>query len=111
MLFIVLANKEDTATCRRTDTHTHTHAHTERERERETDRETDIQTERQTYIHTDTCMHIYTKREIRERETDRKTEGQTHRKEGNVLFNEELNTFYLLLYGVTHMVKDHSDSE
>ena len=32
-------------------------------------------------------------------------------KEGNVLFNDALNTFYLLLYGVTHMVKDHSDSE
>ena len=33
------------------------------------------------------------------------------RKEGNVLFNDALNTFYLLLYGVEHMVKDHSDSE
>ena len=32
-------------------------------------------------------------------------------KEGNVLFNDALNTFYLLLYGVRHMVKDHSDSE
>ena len=32
-------------------------------------------------------------------------------KEGNVLFNDALNTFYLWLYGVTHMVKDHSDSE
>ena len=30
------------------------------------------------------------------------------RKEGNVLFNDALNTFYLRLYGVTHMVKDHS---
>ena len=27
------------------------------------------------------------------------------------LFNDALNTFYLLLYGVRHMVKDHSDSE
>ena len=27
------------------------------------------------------------------------------------LFNEALNTFYLRLYGVRHMVKDHSDSE
>ena len=35
-----------------------------------------------------------------------------HRKEGNVLFNDALNTFfYLRLYGVGHMVKDHSDSE
>ena len=29
----------------------------------------------------------------------------------NVLFNYTLNTFYLRLYGVGHMVKDHSDSE
>ena len=29
----------------------------------------------------------------------------------NVLFNDALNTFYLRLYGVGHMVKDHSDSE
>ena len=27
------------------------------------------------------------------------------------LFNDTLNTFYLWLYGVTHMVKDYSDSE
>ena len=33
------------------------------------------------------------------------------RKEGNVLFNDALNTLYLRLYGVRHMVKDHSDSE
>ena len=33
------------------------------------------------------------------------------RKEGNVLFNNALNTLYLRLYGVGHMVKDHSDSE
>ena len=32
-------------------------------------------------------------------------------KEGNVLFNDALNTFYLRLYGVRHMVEDHSDSE
>ena len=32
-------------------------------------------------------------------------------KEGNILFNDALNTFYLRLYGVRHMVKDHSDSE
>ena len=33
-------------------------------------------------------------------------------KEGrSVLFNDTLNTFYLRLYGVGHMVKDHSDSE
>ena len=33
------------------------------------------------------------------------------RKEGNILFNDALNTFYLRLYGIRHMVKDHSDSE
>ena len=33
------------------------------------------------------------------------------RKEGNVLFNDTLNIFYLQLYGVKHIVKDHSDSE
>ena len=27
------------------------------------------------------------------------------------LFNDALNTFHLRLYGVGHMVKDHSDSE
>ena len=33
------------------------------------------------------------------------------KKEGNVLFNDTLNTFYLRLYGVGHMVKYHLDSE
>ena len=33
------------------------------------------------------------------------------KRKGNVLFNDTLNTFYLRLYGVGHMVKDHSDSE
>ena len=33
------------------------------------------------------------------------------KKEGNVLFNDILNTFYLRLYDVGHMVKNHSDSE
>ena len=33
------------------------------------------------------------------------------RKEGNVLFNDALNTFYFWLFGVVHIVKDHSDSE
>ena len=32
-------------------------------------------------------------------------------KERRVLFNDALNTFYLRLYGVGHMVKGHSDSE
>ena len=33
------------------------------------------------------------------------------RKEGNVLFNDAFNTFYLRLYGIAYIVKDHSDSE
>ena len=32
-------------------------------------------------------------------------------RERNVLFNDALNTFYLRLYVVRHMVNDHSDSE
>ena len=34
-----------------------------------------------------------------------------NKRERNVLFNDALNIFYLRLYGVGHMVKDHSDSE
>ena len=30
-------------------------------------------------------------------------------KEWNILFNYALNTFYLQLYGVRHVVRDHSD--
>ena len=33
------------------------------------------------------------------------------RKEGNVLFNDILNTLYLQLYGIGHLVKNHTDSE
>ena len=33
------------------------------------------------------------------------------KREREILFNDALNTFYLRLYGVRHMVKDHSDSE
>ena len=36
---------------------------------------------------------------------------KTMERERNVLFNDALNTFYLRLYGIRHMVKDHSDSE
>ena len=36
----------------------------------------------------------------------------TGRTEGNVLFNDALNTFYLRLYGIRHnMVKNHSERE
>ena len=46
----------------------------------------------------------------RERERKRERERERER-ERNVLFNDALNTFYLRLYGVRHMVKNHSDSE
>ena len=36
---------------------------------------------------------------------------EQRKRERNVLFNNALNTFYLRLYGIRHMVKDHSDSE
>ena len=39
------------------------------------------------------------------------TDYERGRKEGNVLFNDALNTFCLQLYGVREMVKDQSDSE
>ena len=36
---------------------------------------------------------------------------EVRKKKGNVLFNDALNTFYLRLYSVRHMVKNHSDSD
>ena len=39
------------------------------------------------------------------------TDCEDRERERKVLFNDALNTFYLRLYGVRHMVKDHSDSE
>ncbi len=42
--------------------------------------------------------------EMREREREREREEM-------ILFNDTLNTFYLWLYGVRHMVNDNSDSE
>ena len=39
-----------------------------------------------------------------------KDTGERER-ERNVLFNDALNTFYLRLYGVRYMVKEHSYSE
>ena len=36
---------------------------------------------------------------------------ETRRRHMGNSFNDALNTFYLRLYGVRHMVKDHSDSE
>ena len=38
-------------------------------------------------------------------------DGKERERERNVLFNNALNTFYLRLYVVRHMVKDHSYSE
>ena len=43
--------------------------------------------------------------------TSRSCIKKERERERNVLFNDALNTFYLRLYGVRHMVKDHSDSE
>ena len=54
--------------------------------------------------------HGYEKRSIgpTDEENDR---TQPDERKGNVLFNDALNTFYLQLYDIGHMVKDHSDSE
>ena len=41
----------------------------------------------------------------------RKVKQLREEEDESVLFNDALNTFYLRLYGVRHMVKDHSDSE
>ena len=38
-------------------------------------------------------------------------DGKEGRKEGNVLFNDALNTFLIQLYGVGHMIKEMSYSE
>ena len=40
--------------------------------------------------------------------SDRERERERER---DVLFNDALNTFYLRLYGVRHIVKDNSNSE
>ena len=47
----------------------------------------------------------------RKKERKRRKKGAKPERERNVLFNNALNTFYLRLYGIRHMVKDHSDSE
>ena len=69
----------------------------------------------------DIQIHIYTDRQTYRDRTCTMTErGGSERhgvvqrereRERNVLFNDALNTFYLRLYRVRHMVKDHSDSE
>ena len=52
-----------------------------------------------------TMYHVCTLLFVSERDL-----SATKQKEGNVLFNDALNTFYLRLYGVRQMVNDHSDS-
>ena len=37
--------------------------------------------------------------------------GQLWCNKGSALFNDALNTFYLRLYGIRHVVKDHLNSE
>ena len=44
-------------------------------------------------------------------ENDRTQSDERKGRKGNASFNDALNTFYLRLYGIGHMVKDHSDSE
>ena len=45
------------------------------------------------------------------KDTHMKAAFNSRERERNVLFNDALNTFYLWLYGIRYMVKDHSDSE
>ena len=40
-----------------------------------------------------------------------RVEWMAERREGNVLFNDTFNTFYLRLHSVRHMVKNHLYSE
>ena len=44
-------------------------------------------------------------------QTQEYIQKQNNKKEGNVLFNNALNTFYLRLYGIRNMVKDCSDND
>ena len=55
--------------------------------------------------------HRTEKQLTRSSERDYSKSSAIHTRERNVLFNDAINTFYLRLYGVRHMVKDHSDSE
>ena len=54
--------------------------------------------------------HVVTER-VRYNWSNQMTCRTQRERERDVLFNDTLNTFYLRLYGVRHMVKDHSDSE
>ena len=58
------------------------------------------------------CLHLHThSRCWTARQKIDITGNALYSMEGNVLFNDTLNTFYLRLYGIWHMVKDPSDSE
>ena len=46
--------------------------------------------------------------EEEEEEEGKEDDDGERKKEGNALFNDALNTFHLRLYGVRHMVKNHS---
>ena len=57
------------------------------------------------------CYDDHKNKNQRKEYTQKTQALQVRERERNVLFNDTLNTFYLQLYGVRHMVKDHSDSE
>ena len=54
-------------------------------------------------MHSTHCIYAYMVKE--------NSDSKRGRKEGNVLFNDALNTFLIWLYSIGHMVKDHLDSE
>ena len=88
--------------CTHTHTRTRTHTHTEREREREREREGGGEREEKKK------KKWFSGRGYPQTPIKHTSDN---RKEGNVLFNDALNTFYLRLYGVRHIVEDHWDSE
>ena len=66
--------------------------------------------ERCIVVYVERCIDVYVEREMYGCACgERRIAMYVEKKEGNVLFNDALNIFYLRLYRVTHM--DHSDSE
>ena len=59
----------------------------------------------------DKCLHQWVSLHSGMKHKLNKYTTKEGRKEVNVLFHDSLNTFYLRLYAIRHMVKDHSDSE
>ena len=51
------------------------------------------------------------KAEKKKKRNSKRVAERGKERKGKVLFNDALNTFYLRLYGIRHMAKDHSDSE